>query len=693
VAGNTEDHSALYVVLANTSPVGPTLPGDYNGNGTVDAADYVVWRKTLGTSMPNYTGADGNGNGVVDQDDHAVWRAQFGETLSVGAGSLVAAAPTVPEPATAVLFGAGLVAVCGTIFHRSLLRRTRHRANQRHAVRRARFEALEVRCLLSFTPSASYAVGGAPIGMQSGDFNGDGIPDLATANSGGVSVLLSNGDGTFQPAHNTSTNERPSLHNALALGDFNQDGKLDLATSANGPGSIGFNVLLGRGDGTFVNAPPSPVFLGWTSSIITGDLNGNGGLDLVVAADDPFNGTTYVRVLNGQGDGTFSQSGLYVDGPAESYSLALADFDSDNQLDLVLGGTFTTWVILRTSDSYFQAPCDLGLIAESLAVADVNTDGKPDLATTMNNSVSVLLGNGDGSFETARPFTATGGSVAAADVNGDHALDLVLAGGSVLLGTGDGNFRPPITTAGAGSYLVVADFNGDGRPDEALTHTNTSTTVTILLNDGVWQEEPGLPGDYNRNGAVDAADYVVWRKTQGTTVTPSTGADGNGDGAVDQDDYGEWREHFGQTSPPSAAGNATIAAAESNLSSLQVSDAKLAVELRGASEIQRAKTAREIAFVDLAAPLTKSHAEIRHTLRTSSAATASFEDSRRNSALLSWLSQADSEPAIGTWPKGKMVEFDQTSQVSDSVLETVDGVFAQIISDWTAASPINSTAP
>jgi hypothetical protein len=120
VAGNTEDHSALYVVLANTSPVGPTLPGDYNGNGTVDAADYVMWRKTLGTSMPNYSGADGNGNGVVDQDDHAVWRAHFGQTSPAGAGSFVAAAP---EPASVVLFGVGLVAMFGAFFHRSPLRR------------------------------------------------------------------------------------------------------------------------------------------------------------------------------------------------------------------------------------------------------------------------------------------------------------------------------------------------------------------------------------------------------------------------------------------------------------------------------------------------------------------------------------------------------------------------------------------
>jgi hypothetical protein len=73
--------------------VGPTLPGDYNQNGTVDAADYVVWRKTLGTTgLPAYSGADGDGDGMVDQDDHGVWRANFGRTLPpLAAGSFLGA--------------------------------------------------------------------------------------------------------------------------------------------------------------------------------------------------------------------------------------------------------------------------------------------------------------------------------------------------------------------------------------------------------------------------------------------------------------------------------------------------------------------------------------------------------------------------------------------------------------------------
>jgi hypothetical protein len=63
-------------------PAAPPLPGDYNRDGTVDSADYVVWRKTMGsTGMAAYSGADGNGDTTVDQDDLAVWKAHFGQTL------------------------------------------------------------------------------------------------------------------------------------------------------------------------------------------------------------------------------------------------------------------------------------------------------------------------------------------------------------------------------------------------------------------------------------------------------------------------------------------------------------------------------------------------------------------------------------------------------------------------------------
>jgi hypothetical protein len=96
----------------------PSLPGDYSSNHFVDAADYVLWRKNLGSSVSQYTGADGDGSGVIDPGDYTVWRAHYGATNGAGAGNAVAVAPISPDaadddvaasiPATAVILSSGV---------------------------------------------------------------------------------------------------------------------------------------------------------------------------------------------------------------------------------------------------------------------------------------------------------------------------------------------------------------------------------------------------------------------------------------------------------------------------------------------------------------------------------------------------------------------------------------------------------
>jgi hypothetical protein len=88
-----------------------------------------------------------------------------------------------------------------------------------------------------------------------------------------------------------------------------------------------------------------------------------------------------------------------------------------------------------------------------------------------------------------------------------------------------------------------------------------AATVTTIVRDGL---SVPLVGDYNLNGTVDAADYVMWRNTLGSPVTPSSGADGDGDGMIGSGDYDLWRAHFGAT----AGGGA--AAANSSLSGSSV---------------------------------------------------------------------------------------------------------------------------
>jgi hypothetical protein len=113
--GMLTDTQAIAVTITDV-PEG--LAGDYNEDGTVDAADYVVWRKSLNSMVPAFTGADGNGNGMVDQADYDIWRANFGRTSSTAiAASLQQLWPSsVPSPAeTATLAEPPAIEVPGPI--------------------------------------------------------------------------------------------------------------------------------------------------------------------------------------------------------------------------------------------------------------------------------------------------------------------------------------------------------------------------------------------------------------------------------------------------------------------------------------------------------------------------------------------------------------------------------------------------
>ena len=104
--------SAAVTTIVRTNLAG--LAGDYNHNGVVDMADYVLWRDTLNQNVTPGSGADGNGNGIVDQSDYSVWRANFGTAAGSGAGSGSLSTSSVPEPFSALLLAVGAVVVyCG----------------------------------------------------------------------------------------------------------------------------------------------------------------------------------------------------------------------------------------------------------------------------------------------------------------------------------------------------------------------------------------------------------------------------------------------------------------------------------------------------------------------------------------------------------------------------------------------------
>jgi hypothetical protein len=188
----------------------------------------------------------------------------------------------------------------------------------------------------------SYPVETAPAAVVVADFNGDGKLDLAVANSGSgtVSILLGNGDGTLRSAVNYDAAVATPV--ALSKGDFNSDGKLDLAVFS--PGDTGtlalgvVSILLGNGDGSF--QPPRTTPLTVATDLAVADFNLDGKADLAVTDYDSNSGAIRILVLIGNGDGTFQSAsqGAVVQSTLLSGSnfkyFTVADFNSDGKPDL-----------------------------------------------------------------------------------------------------------------------------------------------------------------------------------------------------------------------------------------------------------------------------------------------------------------------------------------------------------------------
>jgi hypothetical protein len=259
----------------------------------------------------------------------------------------------------------------------------------------------------SFQTAVSYAVPGYASSIAVADVNGDGHADLITADGTAdlVSIFLGNGDGTFEAPVSYAAG---SLPRAVMVGDFRGDRHVDIAVAdeAGLGGASGVSVLLGNGDGTF----QQPVFYAtgpFPDALALGDFRGNGILDLVTVNG----GNNTVSVLLGNGDGSF-QPAYQVAAGIRGVSVAVADFTGTGRQDLAIAGFNGTGgedsgvtVLLGNGDGTFQAPLlyrtDQG--SNAVAVGDFNGDGYPDLAVAnlhqlldqRNGDVSVLLNAAD----------------------------------------------------------------------------------------------------------------------------------------------------------------------------------------------------------------------------------------------------------------------------------------------------------
>lgn len=396
----------------------------------------------------------------------------------------------------------------------------------------------------TFAAGVSYPVGNTGFAQQAitlGDFNGDSKLDAAVSLSGNNTtgqevVLLGNGDGTFQVSPKTSTGV-PSLSSVVS-GDFNGDGKLDLAMAGFTDGSCGslvqfaVAILRGNGDGTF--AAPTTVFCG-NGALAAADLNGDGKLDLVFDGQlDSAFPPSLVQIYLGNGDGTFSNPYSYE--PYHGGAVVIADFNLDGKPDIAAASL----VLLGNGNGSFQGQPAVPLpVAPTVAVTgDFAKNGTQDVAV-VSNGLNILHNDGTGVLTVAHTYMLQhqAAGIATADLNRDGNLDLVVGGNGVLLGNGDGSFQSPIFNllGVGGSTIVVSDFNNDHIPDLAFSADQGNSAAVLLgKGDGTF----GTPNYVFDGGgaALVAADFNGDGKIDLASSNFSSGQNvfailfGNGDG-------------------------------------------------------------------------------------------------------------------------------------------------------------------
>lgn len=354
---------------------------------------------------------------------------------------------------------------------------------------------------LTHIAARTFTTGNALTSIVLGDWNGDGLVDVATANStdSSVSALLGKGDGNFAPRVDYMVGAAPY---SLATCDLNKDKKADLVSANRGDGTVA--VLLGKGDGTFST---DGLYLcpngGSGRAIACADLNDDGIADVAVLNNNGMLAT--VSVLLGTGTGKLAAKVDYSTA-ANPTAIAIGDLNHDGMPDVVTGNYNPAHVsvLLGKGDGTLAPHVDRKDPTDgtrSIAIADLNGDGDADLGIGdaegrgPPGNFGMNPGNGDGTFEAeiSYPPVISGCEVAAGDLDADGRLDLIgttsrglgilfgLAGGKLVRGA---DFRLEHSGTCA---LAAGDLNGDKRLDVVVKEGPNQISSWLGVGDGTFR--------------------------------------------------------------------------------------------------------------------------------------------------------------------------------------------------------------
>ena len=380
-----------------------------------------------------------------------------------------------------------------------------------------------------FRSPVAIGVGAEPQAVAAGDFNGDGLMDLVSANGedDDLSIVLGHPSGQFVPGPRLPVGTEPST---LVVTDLDGDGVLDIAVANEVSDDV--SVLMGLGGGAF--APEARHAVGnLPLDLIAADLDGDGLPELVTADRQSFR----VSVLPNLGSGSFGAA-IGLSSPAWPMAVGALDVDRDGVMDIVFADLFSGEVRMHRGLGSLEFEPSVPIVGiyrpVELAVGDLTGDGEPDLAVMSDMASEILLVPiaADGSIGPVESLDFPPGASSlpnglfTADLNGDGWLDLVVTTQGawiakqgavhVLMSTGEGDFEPSRkwTMSETVTNAVVADFDGDGIPDVAAS-CEAVDQLRIAYGDG--------------DGTFGAAErYAV-----GETVTGFDIADVDGDGILD----------------------------------------------------------------------------------------------------------------------------------------------------------------
>jgi len=337
------------------------------------------------------------------------------------------------------------------------------------------------------------------------DIDGDGDQDLLVTGRDETETRISrlyqnDGTGTFSIKNNQSLEGVSS--GAVAFADLEGDGDMDLVlTGSNALNTIISKLYINDGLGDFTELTTSPLKGVFGSSVDTGDIDGDGDIDILLTGRDRNARAATLLYLN-QGGGIFAEDTTHILVPVERGTGNFADIDGDGDLDVLITGILEARLYRNDGTGAFSeidSPNIEPVYRSKVAFADVDEDGDQDfILTGLADTINVTLvyqNDGTGVFSPiANPdiVPIDLGNLDVADIDGDGDLDMCISGeneenqrvANVYLNAGDGTFAPTpneLFTGIADGSVSFADIDNDGDTDLLMTGATDNNQPTLQL--------------------------------------------------------------------------------------------------------------------------------------------------------------------------------------------------------------------